>query len=42
MRNRILVTGASNNLIRSLKAGDPSLGIGHGHADQFVLKRSPA
>jgi carbamoylphosphate synthase large subunit len=46
MRKRILVigagTGASNNLIRSLKAGDPSFFIVGGHADRFVLKKSSA
>jgi hypothetical protein len=42
MRKRIAVTGASNNLIRSLKARDLSLGIGYGRADQLVLERSPA
>ncbi len=43
---RLLVTGAgtgiSNNLIRSLTAGDPSLFIVGCHADRFVLKKSPA
>ena len=46
MRRRILVfgagTGASNNLIRSLKAGDPSFFIVGAHADRFVLKKSSA
>ena len=35
-------TGASNNLIRSLRAGDPSLVIVGCNADRFVLKKSPA
>lgn len=35
-------TGASNNLIRSLRTGDPSLVIVGAHADRFVLKKSPA
>jgi hypothetical protein len=43
---RVLVTGAgtgiSNNLIRSLTAGDPSLFIVGCHADRFVLKKSLA
>lgn len=43
---RLLVTGAgtgiSNNLIRSLTAGDASLFIVGCHADRFVLKKSPA
>ena len=46
MRRRILVigagTGASNNLIRSLKAGDPSLFVVGAHAERFVLKKSAA
>src|SRR5260370_662026 len=46
MRRRILVigagTGASNNLIRSLKAGDPSFFIVGAHTDRFVLKKSSA
>jgi hypothetical protein len=44
MDKRVLIlgagTGASNNLIRSLKAGDPSLVIVGGHDDRFVLKKS--
>lgn len=44
MGRRVLVmragAGPSNNLIRSLKAGDPSLGIVGCHADRFVLKKS--
>jgi carbamoyl-phosphate synthase large subunit len=43
---RLLVTGAgtgaSNNLIRSLRAGDPSLLVAGCHADRFFLKKSPA
>src|SRR6266852_2510117 len=35
-------TGPSNNLIRSLKTGDPSLCVVGCHADRFVLKKSPA
>ena len=35
-------SGASNNLIRSLKAGDPSLFIVGCHEDRFVLKKSAA
>jgi hypothetical protein len=35
-------SGASNNLMRSLKAGDPSLFIAGCHSDRFVLKKSPA
>jgi hypothetical protein len=46
MTRRLLVTGAGtgsgNNLIRSLRAGDPSLSIVGCHADRFVLKKSPA
>jgi carbamoyl-phosphate synthase large subunit len=46
METRVLIlragTGASNNLIRSLRAGDPSLFIVGCHADRFVLKKSPA
>jgi biotin carboxylase len=46
MTRRVLVTGAgtgsANNLIRSLKAGDPSLFIVGCHADRFVLKKSGA
>ncbi len=46
MRRRILVigagTGASNNLIRSLKAGDPSFFIVGAHTDRFVLRKSSA
>jgi biotin carboxylase len=44
MDKRVLVlgagTGASNNLIRSLKAGDPSLVVIGAHDDRFVLKKS--
>lgn len=46
MTRRVLIlragSGASNNLIRSLKTGDPSLYIVGCHNDRFVLKRSPA
>ena len=46
MGKRVLVTGAgsgaSNNLIRSLRAGDPSLWVGGCHTDRFVLKASTA
>lgn len=35
-------SGASNNLIRSLRAGDPSLVIVGCNADRFVLKKSLA
>ena len=46
MTTRLLITGAgtgaANNLIRSLTAGDPSLIIIGCHSDQFVLKKSPA
>jgi hypothetical protein len=35
-------TGASNNLVRSLTAGDPSLFIVGCNADRFVLKKSSA
>lgn len=46
MARRLLITdagtGASNNVIRSLKAGDPSLFTVGCHDDRFVLKRSLA
>jgi hypothetical protein len=46
VRKRILVLGAgseaSNNLIRSLRAGDRDLVIIGGQADRFVLKKSLA
>jgi carbamoyl-phosphate synthase large subunit len=46
MTRRLLVlgagTGASNNLIGSLRAGDPTLYIVGCHADRFVLKKSTA
>ncbi len=46
MVKRLLVmgagTGGSNNLARSLRAGDPSLFIIGCNADRFVLKKSPA
>jgi hypothetical protein len=46
MGRRLLVMGAgsggSNNLIRSLRAGDATLFIAGCHADRFALKKSPA
>lgn len=46
MATRLLVmgagTGGSNNLIRSLRAGDPSLFIVGCHDDRFILKKSSA
>ena len=46
MEKRLLITGAgtgaSNNLIRSLRAGDPSLFLVGCHDDRFVLKMSSA
>ena len=46
MKSRVLVTGAgtgaANNLIRSLKAGDPSLAVVGCHDDRFVLRQSVA
>ena len=46
MPRRLLVptagTGPSNNLVRSLKAGDPSCFIVGCHDDRFVLRRSLA
>jgi predicted ATP-grasp superfamily ATP-dependent carboligase len=46
MVTRLLVTGAgsgpSNNLIQSLKAGDPSLFVAGCHSDRFILKKSAA
>jgi predicted ATP-grasp superfamily ATP-dependent carboligase len=46
MDTRLLVTsagtGASGNLMRSLRAGTPSLTIVGCHDDQFLLKGSPA
>ena len=43
---RVLVlqagSAASNNLIRSLRAGDPSVFIVGCHDDRFALKKSPA
>jgi hypothetical protein len=46
MKGRVLVTGAgtgaANNLIRSLKAGDPSLSVIGCHDDRFILKKSVA
>jgi carbamoyl-phosphate synthase large subunit len=46
MRRRLLVTGAgsgaSNNLVRSLRSGDPSLHIVGCNDDRFELKKSTA
>src|SRR5262249_16436825 len=46
MERRLLVmgagSGASNNLIRSLRAGEANPFIVGCHADRFVLKKSPA
>lgn len=46
MEKRLLIPGAgsgpSNNLIRSLRTGDPSLFIVGCHANRFVLKKSSA
>ena len=46
MAVRVLIpaagSGPSNNLIRSLRAGAPSLELIGYHADRFVLKKSPA
>lgn len=46
MGRRLLVTGAgtgaSNNLVRSLRGGEPSLGIVGANSDRFVLKKSVA
>jgi hypothetical protein len=46
MSARLLISGAgtpaSNNLIRSLRAGDPFLRIAGCHSDRFVLRRSEA
>ena len=46
METRLLISGAgsgaSNNLIRSLRAGDPALVIVGYHDDRFALKNSPA
>ena len=46
MAARLLITGAGNgpgnNLIRSLKVGDPSLFVAGCHSDRFVLKKSAA
>jgi predicted ATP-grasp superfamily ATP-dependent carboligase len=46
MGKRILVTGAgtgaSNNLIRSLRAGDPSIFVAGCNDDRFVLKKTLA
>jgi carbamoyl-phosphate synthase large subunit len=46
MPTRVLITGAgsgpSNNLIRSLRAGEPSLFVAGCHNDRFILKKSAA
>jgi len=46
MKSRVLVagagTGAANNLVRSLKAGDSSLTIVGCHDDRFILRQSLA
>lgn len=46
MKRRVLVTsagtGAVNNLIRSLRAGDPSIAVIGCHDDRFSLKQSTA
>ncbi|HKX05927.1 MAG TPA: hypothetical protein VJX71_25770, partial [Methylomirabilota bacterium] len=46
MAKRLLVTsagtGPSNNLIRSLRAGHPSVTIIGGHDDPFILQNSSA
>jgi hypothetical protein len=46
MDRRVLITsagsGASNNLMRSLRAGDSSLVIVGCHSDRFMLSKSPA
>lgn len=46
MKSRVLITGAgtgaANNLVRSLRAGDSSLTIVGGHDDRFILKQSLA
>jgi carbamoyl-phosphate synthase large subunit len=46
MATRVLVlsagTGATNNLMRGLRAGDESLGIVGVHADRFTLRKSIA
>ena len=46
MRARVLIpgagTGPGNSLIRSLRAGDPSLVVVGCHDDRFVLKKSTA
>lgn len=46
MGNRLLVTdagtGATNNLVRSLRAGDPAVFVAGCHSDQFYLKASTA
>src|ERR1019366_5453367 len=35
-------SGVDNNLLRSLKTGDPSLFVVGCHHDRFILKKSPA
>jgi carbamoylphosphate synthase large subunit len=46
MADRVLVTaggtGPTNSLIRSLRAGDPTLGVVACHDDRFLLKKSIA
>lgn len=46
MRHRLLITGAgtgaTNNLVQSLRAGDPSLFIVGCNSDRFFLKKSAA
>jgi short-subunit dehydrogenase len=46
MESRVLVTGAgtgaANNLVRSLKAGDSSLTVVGRHDGRFALKQSVA
>lgn len=46
MNERLLVTsagsGASGNLVRSLRAGNPALTIVGCHDDQFILQNSAA
>jgi carbamoyl-phosphate synthase large subunit len=46
MRRRLLLMGAgggsTNNLIRSLRLGDPSFHIVGCHSDRFTLRQSPA
>lgn len=46
MRRRVLIMGAgsgsSNNVIRSLRLGDPSLEVVGSHSNRFTLLQSPA